>query len=138
MAQANAGEVEHGLLSGVVGAGVGRREILRGRQGLQPVRPQVVRRLNGEACGGPNESLQCWRDHFEGILRRETYCCVITVEGSASLMLSQRCLFAKIIHCGLQKVVEETVPDSQCGYVEEEDVLTMCEAVRGEGGAGGA
>ncbi len=68
--QAKAREVEHGMMTGAAGKGVwqGVREIQRGRCGLQPTRPKVIRNQNGEFCVGPSEVLHRWRDHFDAVL----------------------------------------------------------------------
>ena len=63
-------EVEHGMTTDVVGRGMrqGLREIQRGRRGLQPVRPNVKRNLDGEMCVGISQTLQRWKEHFESVL----------------------------------------------------------------------
>ena len=68
--EAKANEVEHGIVTGMAGKGVwqGLREIQKGRRGLQPVRPKMIRNKDGEVCVGPSETLQRWNDHFEAVL----------------------------------------------------------------------
>ena len=69
--QKKAGEVEHGMVTGVVGRGMwqGLREIQRGRRGLQPVRPKIIRNLSGEMCVETSQKLQRWKEHFESVLK---------------------------------------------------------------------
>jgi len=44
------------------------RAIRECRAGLQPVRCSVIKKRDGELCVGPGETLNRWRDHFEGVL----------------------------------------------------------------------
>ena len=44
------------------------REIQRCRAGLRPVKSKVIRKLNGEVCVGPEESLSRWQEHFHTVL----------------------------------------------------------------------
>ena len=68
--QAKACEVEHGMMTGIAGKGVwqGLRDIQRGRRGLQPVRPRVIKKRNGDVCVSPSEAVERWRQHFETVL----------------------------------------------------------------------
>ena len=57
-------------MKGTSGRGVwqGLREIQRGRAGLKPVKPKAIRNRDGQLCEDEEESLQCWRNHFEAVL----------------------------------------------------------------------
>jgi len=44
------------------------RAICECRAGLQPVRCSVIKKKDGELRVGPEETLNRWRDHFEGVL----------------------------------------------------------------------
>ena len=44
------------------------RAIHECRAGLQPVRCFVIKKRDGVLCVGPEETLNRWRDHFEGVL----------------------------------------------------------------------
>ena len=74
--QKKAWEVEREIMNGTAERGVwqGRREIQSGRAGLQPVRPKAIRNHDGQLCVDGEESLQCWRNHFEAVLNvRSTF-----------------------------------------------------------------
>ena len=57
-------------MKGIAGRGAwqGIRDIQRGRSGLNTVRPRAIRNIDGQMCMGPEETLQCWRDHFSTVL----------------------------------------------------------------------
>jgi len=44
------------------------RAIRECRAGLQLVRCSVIKKRDGELCVRPEETLNRWRDHFEGVL----------------------------------------------------------------------
>ena len=44
------------------------RAIHECRAGLQPVRYSIIKKRDGVLCVGPEETLNRWIDHFEGVL----------------------------------------------------------------------
>lgn len=75
-------KLANGMATGVVGRGVwqGLREIQRGRKGLKPVRPQMIRNTNGELCSDMTQSLVRWREHFESVLNVNSAYSEVTIE----------------------------------------------------------
>jgi len=67
--QEKAKEIEGKVMKGVVGD-VWKyiRDIQRGRAGLKPTKQKAVRKLNGDLCSTPVESLQRWQQHFDSVL----------------------------------------------------------------------
>jgi len=44
------------------------RNIRQGQAGIQPVRPKLVHRNDGQLCCGPVETLERWHKHFQSVL----------------------------------------------------------------------
>ena len=65
--QKKAEEVEAAVRKGK-GAWKGLRELQQGRVGLRPARPHAIKDLDGNLCAGPDNTLQWWHQHFNGVL----------------------------------------------------------------------
>ena len=48
------------------------KAICQCRAGLQPVWPRTIRQQDGSFCIGPAETVERWREHFEGVLNVES------------------------------------------------------------------
>ena len=67
--QQKAKGTEGKVMKGVVGdAWKYITDIQSGRAGLNPTKPKAVRKLDGDLCTTPEESLQRWQQHFDSVL----------------------------------------------------------------------
>ena len=64
--QQKAQEVEDKVMCGV-GAWKDIRGLQRGRAGLLPTRPKVVRNLDGKFCATPADSFRRWKQHISNV-----------------------------------------------------------------------
>ena len=74
--------VECGVADGGLMRAVWRslHNIQCGRAGLQPVQPKSVRRIDGQLCCGPVETLERWHEHFRSVLNVSSVFCDTTID----------------------------------------------------------